>query len=55
VRTTVPIHEEIMDAVGKAIPSTFTLPKPNMRQRGIKINRDKNKKTPAPAGYRTHS
>lgn len=55
VRTTVPVHEEIMDAVGKAIPTTFTLPKPNVTRQSIKIDHEKNKKTPAAAGYRTHS
>lgn len=35
-RTAVPVHEEILDAVGKAVPTTFALPKPNMTQRRVK-------------------
>ena len=38
-RATVPVHEDILEAVGKAVPTTFTLPKPNMAQRRIKAKR----------------
>lgn len=38
-RTTVPVHEEILEAVGKAVPTTFSLPKPDIAQRRIKAKR----------------
>lgn len=38
-RTAVPIHERVIDAVGEAIPSTFTLPNRKITDRQVKIKK----------------